>query len=192
MVTRTVNSATLAATEAGWFHPVVMVYLDWPGSAVRAHSSAGVISFGGHDWAGVGKFGKIEVSEEAVGMAQAGASLILTGAPPELDQYLDAPIRARDAEVWFGVVDGRGSNALIGQPFRIFAGYMDAMRDTITAEDGGITRAIILQIVNGPSQREGVSLFHTDEDQRARFPDDTAGRLFLHAQPRAMTLRWPA
>lgn len=191
MVTRSIHPDTKAAIAAGNFSPIVMVYLDWPGGAVRVHSNVGTISFGGNNWLGIGHFGGIAAPEESVGLSQNSASLQLIGAPDEMDDYLDSPIRGRRGEVWFGVVTERSGNVLIGEPFITFAGYMDAMRDTIQAEDGGVTRVITIDVANGPSQRLTASLFHTDEDQRRMHPTDTAGRLVINSEDRAETMTWP-
>ena len=188
---RVIHPDTLAAIAAGNFCPLVMVYLDWPDGAVRVHSNVGTISFGGDDWLGIGKFGGIEIPEESVGLAQQTAALRMIGAPDEMDDYLDSPIRGRMGEVWFGVVTERHGNVLIGEPFRAFAGYMDAMRDSIEAADGGVTRIITIDVANGPSQRLSVSLFHTDEDQRRTHPDDTAGRLVINSEARQRRMTWP-
>lgn len=191
MVTRAIDTDTLAAITAGNFCPVVMVYLDWPDGAIRVHTGVGTISFGGNDWLGIGQFGRLTSPDETSGLAQSSASMALVGAPDEIDAYLDAPIRNRAGEIWFGVTTERAGNVLIGEPFRVFAGYMDAMRDTIEADGGDIVRVLVLDVVNGPSQRLSASLFHTDEDQRQRHPDDTAGRLVINSEAHAQVLTWP-
>lgn len=191
MVTRAIDTATKAAIAAGAFCPVVLVYLDWPGGAVRLHSNVGTISFGGHDWLGIGSFGGIQAPDETMGTAQSSAVLQLIGAPDEIDDYLDQPIRGRRGEIWFGVVTERHGNVLIGQPFRTFVGFMDAMRDTITSEDGQIQRVVSIEVANGPSQRLSASIYHTDEDQRRLHPDDTAGRLVINSEARFERLTWP-
>ncbi len=191
-LTRGIHPDTLAAITAGSFVPVVLVYLDWPEGAVRVHSSAGTISFSGHDWSGIGHFGRISAPGEVAGAAQQRASLQLVGAPDEMDAYLDSPIRGRMGEIWVGVVSERSGNVLIGQPWLNYIGYMDAMRDTIEAEDGGVSRVITIDVANGPSQRLSTSLFHTDEDQRRSHPDDTAGRLTINSEARFARLTWPA
>ena len=131
MVGRVIHPDTLAAIAAGNFCPVVMVYLDWPDGPVRVHSNIGTITWQGEEWLGLGKFGGITSPEEGMGLAQNAASLQLIGAPDEMDDYLDSPIRGRRGEIWFGVVTERAGNVLIGEPFSIFTGYMDAMRDTM-------------------------------------------------------------
>lgn len=191
MVTRNIHPDTLAAISAGGFAPVVLVYLDWPDGPVRMHSNVGTISFGGNDWTGVGAFLNVQAPEEAQGLAQNVASIQLIGTPDEIDAYLDAPIRGRMGEIWFGVVTERAGSTLIGAPFRIYTGYMDAMRDTIETDGGDVTRVVTIEIANGPSQRLTASLYHTDEDQRRQHPDDTAGRVVINTERRYERLTWP-
>ena len=192
MTTRTIHPDTLAAFEAGNFCPVVLVYLDWPEGPIRVHSGGGTITWGGHDWLGVGQFGELTVPEEVTGLAQQAATMTLIGTPDELDAYLDDPIRGRDADVYVGVVTERGGNVLIGEPFTAFGGFLDAMRDVLAREGDEIIRSLVLQVVNGPSQRSSVSVHHTLEDQQQDYPDDTFFGLFQHAEDRLKTLKWPA
>ena len=186
---RPIHPDTKAAIAAGNFCPIVLVYLDWPGGAVRVHSNVGNVNFGGETWLGIGSFGSISAPEETAGLAQNSASLQLIGAPDEMDDYLDSPIRGRAGKIWFGVVTKRAGNVLIGEPFRAFVGYMDAMRDLIQMEDEDLVRIITVDVANGPSQRLSASLFHTDEDQRRSYPNDTFGRLFINAEQRAANFR---
>jgi hypothetical protein len=191
VVARGVHPDTLAAIAAGNFCPVVLVYLDWPDGAIRVHSGVGPLSFGGHTWLGLGQFAGISAPAESVGLAQSVAQLKLIGAPDEIDAYLDAPIRGRPGEIWFGCVSERAGNVMAGPPFRVFTGFMDAMRDTITAEGGNTTRVVTIAVADGPSQRLATTIYHTDEDQRIRQPSDTAGRLVINAEARARDLTWP-
>jgi hypothetical protein len=108
-----------------------------------------------------------------------------------MDAYLDDDIRNRAGQIWFGVVSERAGNELIGEPFCVYEGFMDAMRDTMEDEGGEIKRVITVEVANGPSQIEFTSLFHTDEDQRRAYPTDTAGRLVINSEARLLKLTWP-
>lgn len=191
MVNRVIHTDTLAAIAAGGFFPIVMVSLDWPDGPVYAHSNVGDISWNGQTWRGLGHFGRISTPEEQLGIAQSTAILELVGAPDEIDDYLEADIRGRMGEVFFGVVTERMGNQFIGEPWSDFTGYMDAMTDSITSDNGDILRTLSIALANGPSQRKFTSVFHTDEDQRRLYPDDTAGRLVINAEERLRGLTWP-
>jgi hypothetical protein len=188
---RNIDPTTLTALAQPVFYPVILVYLDWPGGAVRAHSNVGVLTWDSQSWNGVGQFGALQMPDEELGLAAQPAEVRLMGAPDDLDQYLDDPIRNREAVIYFGVVSERGGNVLIGEPFEMFVGYMDAMRETVTVEDGVMRRDVVLTIANGPSQRSFAEVFHTYEDQQRRFPGDTAGRLTINAEAERDKLTWP-
>jgi len=193
-LTRGIDAATLAAMD-GVFFPVVMVHVDWPGGAIRAHSGVGAISWGGHSWTGVGEFGSVEVPEESGGLAAQPANIGLVGLPDELDAYLGDPVRNRACTIYVGVVTERAGNVLIGSPFSVFAGYVDAMADTVRVRSGdgdsGLIRGVTLTVAPGPSQRSIGEIYHTDEDQRRLHPNDTAGRLVIHAEAWAERQTWP-
>jgi hypothetical protein len=188
---RNIHPATLAAMARTPIYPVVMIYLDWPTGPVRVHSNVGTITYDGHDWTGVGNFAGLQMPGEETGLISQPAQLRLIGAPDELDQYLDDPIRDRDGEILFGLVTDRAGNTLIGDPFSIFIGYMDAMRETVASEDGTLRRDLLIDVAGGPSQRAFTELYHTYEDQKREFPGDTAGRLVINAEAEREKLTWP-
>jgi hypothetical protein len=191
VLTRDIDPATLAALAEPIIYPIVMVYLDWPGGAIRVHSGVGTIQWDGEDWLGVGPFGAVQMPGEESGLISQPAQLRLIGVPDELDAYLDDPIRDEEGEILFALTTERTGNVLIGEPFSIFIGYMDAMRDVVEADDGVLRRDLIISLAGGPSQRAFTDLFHTDEDQKTRFPSDTAGRLVQNAEAEGKKLTWP-
>jgi len=191
MVTRTVAPAMRAALESGFFYPVIMVFLDWPDGAVRAHSGAGTISYDGHDWLGVGEFGAISLPEEAEGLAASSASFRLLGVPDDIFARLSDPIRNRDVQVLFGCVTARAGTVLLADPVDIFSGYMDAMQYRATGQGGVTQHGVELTAATGPSARARASVTHSHEDQVAAYPSDT---LFLHLinnEAEAQSLTWP-
>lgn len=188
---RGISGVTLAALAQTPFYPVILVYLDWPTGPVRVHSGIGTLTYDGHDWRGIGPFGQLQTPGEEAGLVAQPAQIRLVGAPDELDQYLDDPIRDHEGEVLFGVVTERAGNVLVGDPFSIFIGYMDAMRDTVQVDEDTLRRDLIIDLANGPSQRAFTDLFHTYEDQKRLFPSDTAGRLVHNAEAERETLTWP-
>ena len=190
---RQIDPATLQALNEHIIYPIILVYLDWPDGAVRVHSNVGTVNFDGFEWGGIGQFGDIQMPEEEMGLASQPAELRIIGVPDEIDQYIaDAQtIRDREALIYFGVVNERSGNVLVGQPFEIFAGYMDALREESQVEDGTFRRDLVLNVAAGPSQRAFAEVFHTFEDQIKRFPGDTAGRLTIFAEAEADKFTWP-
>lgn len=192
VLSRGVSAADLAEISSGRpLYPVVAIYLDWPGGAVRMHTSTGTITWGGEAWGGVGKFGSVRVPDESAGLASQPIQVRLVGVPDTLDDYLDDPIRGRDTWVGWGLTTKRGGNVLIGELNKLSAGYMDALRDVVEAVEDGWLRGVILQAISGPSQRAKAKIFHTAEDQARSFPGDTAGRHTINAEAEAGKMTWP-
>ena len=188
---RNLDPATLAQLVKPVLNPVILVYLDWPVVPVYAHSNIGPLTWDSQTWRGVGQFGALQMPEEDLGLAAQPAEVRLIGAPDELDQYLNDPIRNREARIYCGIVSERAGNVLIGEPFEMFVGYMDAMREIVTVDDGVLRRDVVLTVANGPSQRSFAEVYHTYEDQSRRFPSDTAGRLTINAEAERDKLTWP-
>lgn len=187
---RAVHEDTLAALN-GIFHPVLMVYLDWPGGAVRAHSGAGTITWDGHNWLGVGQFGEVEIPGEAPGLAASNVSLSLLGVPPDIWDTLEAPIRNRPGRLWVALTTQPGGNVLVGEPIDLFIGHMDAMRYRLRREDGGVSHAVQIDLGSGPGARSSSAVLHSLEDQADKFPGDTAGRHLINVEAHAENEPWP-
>lgn len=190
-LTRDIHPDTLAAL-GGVFHPILMVYLDWPGGAMRAHSGVGPITWGGNIYAGVGAFGGVEIPGESMGLAASRLSLSLLGVPPDIWDKLEAPIRNRPGKIWEGLTTKPGGNVVIGEPIELFVGVMDAMRYRLRKDGGDLIHAVQLDLRSGPPARAKANLFHSYESQIAEFPGDTAGRLFINAEAEAENITWPA
>lgn len=189
---RNIPTAMAAALASGQFYPVIMVWLDWPGAPVFAHSGVGVISYDAASWQGVGKFGQISLPEEQPSLAATSGSLRLLGLPSEILDRMDDAIRNLGARVLFGCVTTRGGNVLVDTPVEVFSGYMDAMRYSGAKSGLQVTHGIELQVATGPSARAAASVFHSYEDQIAAHGTDTFGRLFINNEAAATALRWPA
>lgn len=193
-IERDIDPATLAAiSNPAGFWPVVLVYLDWPDAPVRVHSNGGDLSWGGQIWRGIGGVGQLQIPDEALGLGSDDATVGLMGLDDTLDGYLDDDIRGRDGVIYFGAVTERDGAVLIGAPFPIFLGTMDAKTDLLE-RDGSedLVRGVSISITPGPSQRSSSGIYHSNEDQQLSFPGDTAGRLILQAYREGSTLRWPS
>jgi len=194
-LSRNLDADTLEAISAvGFFHSI-LVYIDWPDSPVFVHSGVGDLDWADETWRGIGGFGSITLPEEGfadAGLMSMSGELRLVGAPDLLDAYLSDPVRNRKVRVLFGATTTRAGNVLIGEPFEIFSGYVDAMRDVVEVSDGQARRDLILAVVGGPSQRSYVETYHTAEDQARAFPGDTAGEMVINSEAEGAKLRWPA
>lgn len=198
---RGVQSETLAALSNGAF-PVLFAHLDWPEVPVFVHSGVGQIPWGGQTWRGVGMLGNIDLPAEASEIAAVEAVLSLAGVPADLDGYADDAIRNRSAILHLGAVAGRpGGNdgkqvegpgsTLVGLPVQLFSGTMDGLTLTASAADGGVEHEAQISVATGQEARSMASVSHSNEDQRRRYPSDSAGRLVILAFAKAQRLTWP-
>ena len=188
---RLIHPDTLAAMRRP-FYPVLMVHLDWPDGPVYAHSGVGPITWGGHTWRGVGKFGEIEIPGEAPGLAANSATLSLIGAPDDLFDLLADPILNRPGEIYTALTTVPGGNILVGEPIPLFVGSMDAMRYRLRKEDNALVNVIQVDLGSGPGARSKSAVLHSYEAQMDEYPGDTAGRHLINIEAETETMTWPA
>ena len=148
----------LLAALAGPFHPVTLVFVDWPGDPVRVHSGSGTLEWDGHDWTGLQGInaGQVTLPDEAASLAMVEGSAVVGGNPDRIDEILADAEAARGAavQVWFGAVTERAGVTLVGAPFAAFTGTVGAVSDADTPTgEHDMARSITLQLVSGPSQR---------------------------------------
>ena len=188
VLTRGVDADMLAAIAGTW-HPVVLIWLDWPDDPVRVHSGAGNIAWGGQAWTGIGDYGQIGYPGEGANMAVERLTLAYVSPTDEMLDRTEDQVRNIDGAIYVGAVTERAGRTLIGEPTEIFAGYMDALRYRLEADDGGsVTDRIELTLASGPSARAVASVFHSYNDQIAKYPGDTAGRHLIEIEKRVGTL----
>lgn len=179
-------------------YPVLFAWLDWPGEAVRVHTGVGTLTWGGHNWTGVGLLGNIEIPPESHGVAALEAILALAGLPDTVEDFADDAIRNRTAALYLGALaerpggyDGNQPGTLVGEPTQLFIGLMDGLTLTVSQTDDGVAHEARVTVMTGVEARSAASIYHTDEDQRRKYPGDTAGRHVIMAMANAQKLRWP-
>lgn len=176
---REINEDLLAAL-AGPFHPVTLLYVDWPDAPVRVHSGVGTITWGGEDWIGIAGVpdSAITLPDEGATLAMVEGTLRIGGDPALIDEYLgDAgAARNRAVQMHFGAVTARAGTTLIGAPFDAFTGKIGGVTSEEAWQGDTAMGAIEVQFPSGPSQRSIASATHSYDDQRRVDPDDTAGR----------------
>lgn len=190
-LSRNINPALLAAISGESFHPVMLVWLDWPGGAVRAHSGRGDITWGGEVWVGISDASSMASGEEGIGMASTSLTLSLAAPPEEIMSRISDPIRNRQGRLYWGAVTEPKGNVLVGEPMLFYDGYMDSSAMPIKADEEGLTHYIEVSLSSGPGARSVASIYHTAEDQSRKYPGDTAGRHVINALARTETQRWP-
>jgi hypothetical protein len=190
-LSRGIDPPTLAALSAPVFFPVLFVYIDWPGGAVRVHSGVGSITWGGHTWLGVGAAGEIETQGEALSPASARSRLTLYGPFDALLAQSAVQARQRAGAIYLGTVTQRGGNVLTGLPFPVFEGFVDGLRFSARDQGGDIRFGLQVDLLSGPSLRANAAIFHSAADQQAAFPGDTAGRHLISIEARVQRTTWP-
>lgn len=189
---RSLDPALADAIAGPAFFPLVMVWLDWPGGALRMHSGTGPIIWGGHTWAGVGKFGAVEVPEETASGIPVDFSMSLTCDLPELAAFADAVIRQRAGVIYLGATTTAGGNVLIGAPIEVAAGTMDTLVLAADTKDEITDYRLTVGLTTGPGYRTASAMQHSHEDQARYYPGDTAGKKLILATARAKKTLWPA
>ena len=193
---RDIDPALLAAMSAPVWHPILLLDLDWPGGRLRLHSSVGPITWAGYEWGGVGGFGQVTPPGEAFGMAASPITLTLFGLPPDVIDKITAPsfeaqARNKRGAAFVGATTEAGGNVLIGDPYRIATGYVDAVRYTLRRQGEERQHGVQVSLGVGPSARATGTVVHSAEDQAAAFPGDTAGRWLIDAARRVEAMTWP-
>lgn len=179
-LTRGIHADTLAAINTGRFHPVTLVYINWPGGAVRVHSGHGPLSWDSESWTGVGPLeAALQLPGEAGGTAMIEGTASVGADDDTIDDlYTDADdARGVAVQVWCGVVTARAGTTLIGEPFEVWSGRVGGTSDEAAWQGDSMMRPFSIGLVSGPSQRATGSAVHSYEDQLRRDPTDTAGRL---------------
>lgn len=187
VMTRGVHPDMIAALAAGGYHTAVLVYVDWPGGAVRVHSGIGTLDWDGHDWIGIGVHGmggRISVPGDDMGIASTEGQASLGGLPEDIDAIYAAESRGVVVEVWCGLTTARAGTVLLAPPVLGWAGYIDGMGDEEAADGVDRRRIVAARLASRASQRLTASAYHTDEDQQAAYPGDTAGRWLRAARQR--------
>jgi len=192
--TRGIDPVLLAEISKPSFNPIILMEIDWPTGAVRAHSNVGDVRFLDETWIGVGAFGRVDVPAETRDGVARRLSATLFGAPADqLDEILQTRLRGREGRIYLGAVREATGNELIGRPHLIYSGTVDANTFTLGRTDGpgDVQTAVQLDFVSGPPLRRKAGLFHTQEDHNLIFPNDTAGRHVQAADTNATNRRWP-
>lgn len=184
---RDIDPATFAEIQAGSFHPVVLIALDWPSGTVRVHTGDEVLSWGGHEWLGVNRFGGASFPAEMLGPAMTEGRLTLGGDPARIEEIVaDADAAAgREVKAWLGTVTKRAGAVLIGEPFDLWQGVIGQVGDTEEWNEDQAIAIVEVEITSGVSQRSRGSVHHTFEDQKRIDPTDTAGRWTVAAMASA-------
>lgn len=193
-MSRAIHPDTLAAILAGGFHPQILIFVDWPGDPVRVNLGLETITWDSSDWFGVGGFGDLSIPQEGAELVPADAILSMILPEDEIDAVLAAEVRNISARVYGALTTTPAGATLIGEPFEVFAGYVDglseALRVTTSPTMRELESSVQLELGTGPSARQAAAVVHSHEGQSAAHPGDTIGRLLINSVDRQRRVTW--
>lgn len=189
-MSRDLDPSTIDAISQDVVNPFFAVELKFDGDEIlRMWTGHGTLVLDdGTQWVGTGNLLDISSIEETAEMAVKGATLTLSGVPPEvLSLALSEPYQGRVCNIYFGtfsygsLLKETGNYILLQDDSRInlednkktfnqlFSGYMDQMN----IDDGGETSTIELKVENRlvDLERARVSRY-TKFYQQSVYPDD--------------------
>jgi hypothetical protein len=185
---RGIHPSLIAEMAKPVWHPVVLLYLDWPSGPVRVHTGVGPLAFGVHLYDGLGKFGQINVPGEEAGLVPQEADLILTADYADLLSEMSAHAAGRRADLWLGATTTPGGTTLVGPPYHAFVG---AVSGDDLLPPGRTEAQLVIRVRAGMHGRVSGSIAHTDEDHRSEQPGDDLFRRTARATAEAIKLpRW--
>lgn len=167
----TLDSSQQSELEKAVTRVVYFVELDFRDETVYLCSANITLTWGGHDWIGLGSIGGISPIEEAEGVESKSMTFtlnvaqqsILALAIGDVEQY-----RSRDARLYFCPLDE--SFQPVGTPVLCWRGIMDTMVTAVDGEDGGVTLKCETSAY-GLKRQPGLRL--NAAQQKSRYPTDT-------------------
>jgi hypothetical protein len=150
---------------------VYFVELDFRDSTQYLCTANVSITWGGHEWIGLGSMGAISPIEESEGVESKSLTFtlnvaqnsVLALAVGDVEQY-----RGRNAKMHFVPLDE--SFQPVGIPVVCWRGIMDTMAVSVDGEDGGITLKCETSAY-GLKRQPGLRL--NAAQQKSRYPSDT-------------------
>lgn len=134
---------TTAAQDTALAQPVVrvvyFVQFDFAGGTSRLSTANFPITWGGHEWSGVGSIGSIGAVEESEGLEARSITFGLNSAQPAwlaLAMGDVAEYRGREAKMYMCPMTE--SFQLIDTPERCWSGKMDSVTVNVDGENGSI------------------------------------------------------
>ncbi len=167
-MTRDLDASNLSAVQADTVAPVLFVELQFDGETVYVHTRLGTITWGGHDWLGVGDLGAVSSVEESSDMSRRTVTYTLTGIQPEyISAALNEDIQGRTAKLYIGFLN-LSTLQLVASPELLDQGRMDVPEGT---QGKTFTVTIAAESRFSVWERPVVRRF-THADQQTRFPGD--------------------
>jgi hypothetical protein len=165
---RPMTSEYLAAIQSGMLRPALFVEANFTSGPIYVWSGLGLITWGGHEWVGIGSLGSVSTVEESSTVEAKGVTLTLSGIDATLlEGILDEFQVGLPVLVTLGLFNEAG--VLIADPVLAFAGQMDQP----TLEVNGTAATISINCENRLFEMNvAVDRRYTNEDQQRDYPGD--------------------
>ncbi len=138
-MTRFVSSTNQTAAADFAVRMFIAADLDFASGHVYVHDGIGDISFGGHTYDGVGRFGGVKTVDEDVSITARSVELTLSGVESSFITTLRTEVyQGRSATLYFGLCSDK-DNALLDTPEILWEGIMDQMAVVWDGTDVKIT-----------------------------------------------------
>jgi hypothetical protein len=150
------------------FKPFLLVKLDTGGGYVRVWNGIGDLTYDSEVYLGAGTLGKISTFEEDTDLSANGINIEMSGIPSSMiSTALGQMEQGRSVQIWIGLFDS--SDAIIADPYELFAGFVDA----VEVHEGPETSSISINAENRLIRLEKANTRrYTPEDQGIDDPTD--------------------
>ena len=184
--------SALITAFSGHFHPVIMIAADWPDGTVYTHSGVGTLTHGGNDYSGNGGYVNLRLPDEGGGIIASDAMVSLAGTLEDIMAERGKTIRNLPFLAYIGATTTAGGTTLVSDPVDLFSGYYNSRSFTMRQDGEDFSHDLDLGLGSGPPARANASVTHSHEDQKTKFPGDTAGRHLQNMRKRAVNPpSWP-
>lgn len=164
-------------------NPFYALHIDL-GDPVYAWSGIGTITFGGHEWDGVGSYGGYGSLTEASDGTASQMTFLLSGIDQTFYTYLvEQPYRNALCQLWVGALD-EGFTAIVAGPLVLYQGRLTAVDLVDGAE---VSIQITVERSSRDQTRQRVRRY-SDYEQQRRYPAD---KFFEYCQQmQTVTVLW--
>ena len=165
---RSLTSNMAAEVVKPRLRPILLAAFEFDSGALRLWSGIGELSWDGETWTGAGTLLGIGEVTETAAVRAAGVQFRLSGVPASLISLaLTEDYQFRPVSAWLGAIDDSG--AVIGDPYKVFAGTMDTLEHT----DSGDTADFVLLAENRLAALEVANKqLYTPERQKLDYAGD--------------------
>lgn len=152
---------------------LVLVELELDSGTVRAHDGVGTVTWGGHDWTGVGDFGAVSAITSGPDLSATGITLTLSGVPSDYrSDLLNAESRGAAVNIFHGFV-APGGGAWTHAPELAFAGIVSNSRLIDGADEGTPSVSVAVNVISAAAFARRLTVYRRSHaHQQSLFPGD--------------------